>query len=220
MSTGFEDAVPFDAFEMDDVDAEAPGSRGGGGFLPEGGYKFLITEVIVQNERGSTKIECEVLEAKDTGLVGHKYSEFLNWPSQDMSADANRIRKEQLLAWCYAAKTTSAEEIKARQQARKGFDSTWLEGMVGRSVLGFVKAEKAYTDKSGNEKTPLRISGRVWALDNPKGKGIPGWIGVASPAAGQGNVAAGSAAATGPAATNRPLEQPSIPANDPFGGLV
>ena len=200
MSSGTE--VPFDAFAMDDVDADRPGS-GGGGQLPEGGYKFVVTEVVVQNERGSTQIECEVLDAKDVALVGRKHVEYLKWPKAEYSEVGNRIAKEQLLAWCYAAKTTSAEEIKARQQARQGFDSGWLEAMVGRQLLGYVKHD-TYQDAAGNDKQSAKCEGRVWALDNPKGKGIPGWIPTATPAA-------GSAAATTSQQTAPPVAAQSQP---------
>jgi len=204
MSQGFDNSAPFDAFTMDDVDADRPGS-GGGGRLPEGGYKFLVVEVIVQDERGSTKVECEVLDAKDTNLIGRKHNEYLRWPKPDGSEVGNRIAKEQLLAWCYACKTTSPEGIKARQQARQGFDTKWLEAMVGRQCLGFVRVE-TYQDNAGNDKTSAKAEGRVWAIDNPKGKGIPGWIDSPAPAA-------------GPSATPS-MAQPSVVASDPFGGLV
>ncbi len=198
----------FDSFGFDDVDPDAPGSFGSGGRLPEGGYRFAITEVIVKNEKGSTQIECEVLAAKDEKLVGRKHHEYLSWPDGEHGEVYNRIKKEQLLAWCYAAKTTSAEEIKARQQAQQGFNPAWLEAMVGREVLGFVKVED-YTDASGNDKTSAKCEGRVWSLDNPKGKGIPGWV--ASPAAGPGSSAA---AQVSPAPTT------TTPVADPFAGLV
>jgi len=211
-------------FGFDDVDPDAPGSRGGGR-LPEGGYKFAITEVIVQNDKGSTEIECEVLAAKDSNLVGRKHKEYLSWPDGQHSADYNRIKKEQLLAWCYAAKTTSPEEIKARQQARQGFSTAWLEAMVGRQVLGFVK-EDTYTSNSGSEKTSAKCEGRVWAIDNPKGKGIPGWIDTGKPAGGNGtggNGTGGQAATPTQPATqpvHSSVSTPSVPAVDPFAGLV
>jgi hypothetical protein len=175
MSQGFDTGTAgFDAFDFDDVDPDRPGS-GGGGMLPEGGYRFVVTEVTPKNDRGSTQIECEVLAAKDTNLIGRKHVEYLNWPDSEHSPEYNRIKKEQLLAWCYATKTTSAEEIKQRQQARQGFDPNWLNAMVGRQCLGYVKVEN-YQDKAGNDKTSAKCDGRVWALDNPKGKGIPGWV--------------------------------------------
>lgn len=201
-------------FGFDDVDPDRPGS-GGGSKLPEAGYGFSITEVIIKNDRGSTQIECEVLAAKDASLVGRKHVEYLSWPDSAHSAEYNRIKKEQLLAWCYAAKTTSTEEIKARQQARQGFDAGWLEAMVGRHVLGFVKQD-TYTDASGNEKTTAKCEGRVWAVDSPKGKGIPGW---------QGPVTPGGPGTPGPANLNSGLAAPSptsahSPATDPFDGLL
>lgn len=211
MSQGFDQSqnVPFDAFTMDDVDADRPGS-GGGARLPEGGYKFLVTEVTVQNDRGSTQIECEVLDAKDAALIGRKHIEYLKWPKAEYSEAGNRIAKEQLLAWCYAAKTTSPEEIKARQQARQGFNPAWLEAMVGRQLLGFVKVE-SYQDAAGADKSSAKCEGRVWALDNPKGRGIPGWI--ATPAADPANAAA-------VAPVSAPVAPQSEPVADPFGGLV
>lgn len=197
---GFDGNDNFDAFSFEDVDPDRPGS--GGGFLPEGGYCFCITGVTVKNERGSTQIECEVLAAKDANLVGRKHTEYLHWPDGAHSPEYDRIKKEQLLAWCYAAKTTSADEVKQRQQARQGFDAKWLEAMLGRSVLAYVKLEK-YTAASGDEKTSCKCEGRVWALDNPKGKGIPGWTG-GGPAAGP----------TSPVPTT-----PTAPVNQ-FDGLV
>ncbi len=201
-------------FDFDDVDPNAPGSRGGRERLPEGGYKLCITEVIVQNEKGSTQVECEVLAANGPALIGRKHVEYLSWPDGTKTGDnwvtANRIRKEQLLAWCYAAKTTTPEEIKARQQARQGFNPAWLEAMVGRHVLGFVKQE-AYTDNAGSEKTSAKIEGRVWATDNPKGKGLPGWVDTGKPA---------TAATTATATVVPPVSAPSVPAADPFAGLV
>ena len=205
--------VPFDAFSMDDVDPDRPGS-GGGGQLPEGGYRFLITEVVLQNERGSTEVKCEVTQAKDQGLIGRTHTEFLRWPKPEHSDVGNRIAKEQLLAWCYAAKTTNAEIIKTRQKTGQGFDSMWLEAMLGAPVLGFVKHD-TYTDNSGNEKTSSKIEGRVWAIDNPKGKGIPGWVESPTPAAGPGGTAA---TPQQPAATPPPQEPP--PATNAFDGLV
>lgn len=163
------------SWDFDDIDPEKPGSVGGAAKLPEGGYCFMIIEVIVQNEKGSTQIECEVVDAKDTNLIGRKHIEYLQWPDSQHGETYNRIKKEQLLAWCYAAKTTSAEIIKQRQQARQGFDPAWLSSMVGRRVLGFVKTE-TYTGADSSEKTSAKCEGRVWALDNPKGRGIPGWI--------------------------------------------
>ena len=167
----------FDAFEMDDVDPDRPGSFGGKEMLPEGGYCIMVTAVVVQNEKGSTQIECEVLHAKDAALIGRTHTEYLNWPDGDHTADYNRIKKEQLLAWCYAAKTTSAEEVKQLQQARKGFNPDWLNAMVGRKCLIFVKIDKWVDKNTGADKTAAKVEGRVWAMDNPKGKGIPGWIG-------------------------------------------
>ena len=210
MSDGQE---PYDAFSMDDVDADRPGS-GGGGQLPEGGYKFVVTEVVIQNDRGSTQIECEVVEAKDANLVGRKHIEYLKWPDSSRNDEANwvianRIRKEQLLAWCYAAKTTNPEAIKARQQARQGFDSVWLEAMVGVQLLGYIKPD-IYVDAAGVQKSPSKCEGRVWALDNPKGKGIPGWIG--TPAVGQ-------ATATPQQQAPPTAEQPP-PSDNAFDGLV
>jgi len=203
MSTGFENGSDdFDAFTFEDVDPDRPGS-GGGGFLPEGGYKFVVTEVTVKNERGSTRIECEVVAAKDPALVGRKHVEYLNWPDGQHSPEYNRIKKEQLLAWCYAGKTTNPKEVAEYKQARKGFEPRWLEGIVGRPVLAYVKLEK-YTAASGEGKTSCKCEGRVWAMDNPKGKGIPGWSGDDRPAAGPSN----------PVPTT-----PTEPANQ-FDGLV
>ena len=199
MSQGLDESVPFDAFTMDDVDADRPGS-GGGSRLPEGGYKFLVIEVVVQNERGSTQVECEVLAAKDENLIGRTHKEYLRWPKADGSEVGNRIAKEQLLAWCYACKTTSAEEIKQRQQAQQGFDVAWLEAMAGRQCLGFVK-EETYQDDDGNDKTSFKCDGRVWALDNPKGKRVADELGIAQ----------GAGAAPPP---------PATPAPDAFDGLV
>jgi len=197
---GFEEANDdFDAFTFNDVDPDRPGGGGGGGYLPEGGYHFMVTEVTVKNERGSTQIECEILAAKDPALVGRRHTEYLKWPDGKHSVEYNRIKKEQLLAWCYAAKTTSADEVKARQQARQGFESKWLEAMLGREVLGYMKLEKY-----GEGKTWCKCEGRVWAMDNPKGKGIPGWAGDVAP---------------GPAAVTVTQAQP--PAGDAmFDGLV
>jgi hypothetical protein len=205
MSQGQTDS--FDNFDFDDVDPDAPGSFGGGSRLPEGGYKFAITEVVVQTDKGSTQIECEVVQAKDEKLIGRKHMEFLSWPATGNGEVRNRICKEHLLAWCYAAKTTNAEEIKARQQARQGFNPAWLEAMVGREVLGFVKVE-SYTGKDGSDKTSAKCEGRVWALDNPKGKGIPGWLDT-----GKGPAAAPASASPAPVAA-APVSA------DPFAGLV
>lgn len=205
MSQGY-DETGFDAFSMDDVDPDRPGS-GGGGMLPEGGYCVLITEVAVKNERGSTQIECEVVAAKDDALVGRKYIEYLKWPKPEYSEVGNRIAKEQLLAWCYATQTTSPEEIKQRQQARQGFSPAWLESMVGRKCLIVVKHE-SYKNASGDDKESAKVEGRVWSLDNPKAKGIPGWTG--APAAGSG---------FGGAATP-PVNPVEPPATEAFDGLV
>jgi len=229
--------APFDdgsGFAMDDVDADKPGSGGGGG-LPEGGYCVGITEVVLQNERGSTEVKCEVVAAKDQGLLGRTHTEYLKWPQPSYSDIGNRIAKEQLLAWCYAAKTTNPTEIKARQQARQGFSPAWLEAMVGKFVLIFVKPD-SYTDANGNEKHPMKVDGRVWAIDNPKGKGIPGWVDVPpagqAPATQQTQQAAQQPAQQQPAQqqpqqqqpqqqqqAETPPQQPAAGA-DPFAGLV
>lgn len=205
--------VPFDPFTMDDVDPDRPGASGGGQ-LPEGGYRVIVTEVIVQNKRNSTEVKCEVVVAKDSNLVGKSHDEYLKWPKAEYTETGNRIAKEQLLAWCYAAKTTNADEIRARQEARQGFDPAWLEAMVGREVLIYVKHDQ-YFDQAGNERTSSKAEGRVWAIDNPKGKGIPGYAGPATPAAGP---AGGQAAQQqSPPAAAAPQQQP---ASDPFAGLV
>jgi hypothetical protein len=214
MSTGFDNSAPFNAFALDDVDPDRPGS-GGGGRLPGGGYKFRVVEVVVQDDKGRTLATCEVLDAKDKNLIGRRHIEKMRWPKPDGSEVGNRIAKEILLAWCYATKTTSAEIITARQQARQGFDPSWLDAMVGRELLGFVK-EEAYTGTDGSDQTSAKCEGRVWAVDNPKGKGIPGWIGSPSPAAGSG-----AATNAGPVApTTPPPTTATPPAADPFGGLV
>lgn len=171
--------VPFDPFTMDDIDPDRPGS-GGGGRLPEGGYRLAVTEVIVKNERGSTQIECEVVAAKDENMLGRKHTEYLTWPDAEHSPEYNKIKKEQLLAWCYAAKTTSPEEIRQRQAAKQGFDIRWLESMLGRQVLAFIKIDK-WKGNDGEEKSAAKIDGRVWAVDNPKGKDIPGYVAASSP---------------------------------------
>jgi hypothetical protein len=203
----FENQDDFDAFSMDDVDADKPGT-GGGSMLPEGAYLMLITEVILKNERGSTQVECEVMAAKDDALVGKTHKEFLKHPDGKHSEVYDRIAKEHLLAGCYAAKTTSAAEVKARQQARKGFDPTWLTSMVGRQVLANVKHD-TYTNDAGNEKTAAKIEGYVLAVDNPKGKGMPGW--------------SGTAEAANPTESSPPQSSQAKPvekAADPFAGLV
>ena len=209
MSSDFEQT--YDAFEMDDVDPDAPGS-GSGAKLPEDNYCVTITEVILQNKRSSTEIKCEVVNAADANVLGRTHTEFLSWPSGDYSDIRNRICKEQLLAWCYAAKTTSPEEIRARQQTRQGFDTKWLDAMVGRQVLMVIKHD-SYEDSNGNQKTSAKAEGRVWSLDNPKGKGIPGWVD-----------AGAAAATTPPQQTQQPeqsQQQPQQPpAADPFVGLV
>jgi hypothetical protein len=209
MSMGFDPTqAPFDdgsGFAMDDIDPDKPGSGGGGGQLPEGGYCVAITEVVLKNERGSTEVKCEVVAAKDQALVGRPHTEYLKWPKSEYSEVGNRIAKEQLLAWCYAAKTTSPTEIKARQQARQGFDAAWLVAMVGRYALVFIKHE-SYTDNAGAAKTSSKVDGRVWALDNPKGKGIPGWID-ATPAGQQPT-------------EGQQAPPPPAPPADPFAGLV
>jgi hypothetical protein len=207
--------APFDdgsGFSMDDIDPDKPGS--GGGQLPEGSYCIGITEVVLKNDKGSTEVKCEVVAAKDQNMIGRTHTEYLRWPKADGSDVGNRIAKEQLLAWCYAAKTTSPEEIKARQQARQGFSAAWLEAMVGRYVLVVVKYDP-YTDANGVAKNPSKIDGRVWAIDNPKGKGIPGWV----------DVAGQQAAAAGTQQTQQPesAQQPAVAAAaaaDPFAGLV
>lgn len=170
MSTDSFDDVPF---TLDDVDPDhVEGS--GVSLLPEGGYRVTITEVIVQNQRASTEVKCEVVRAKDDTLVARRHNEYLKWPKTEYSETGNRIAKEQLLAWCFAAKTTSPAEIKVRQQAGQGFTSAWLEKMVGRDVLIYVKRDK-YTDANGNEKESAKAEGRVWAIDSPKGSSIPGY---------------------------------------------
>lgn len=190
----------FEDFLMDDVDPDRPGS--GVGQLPEGGYRVTITDVIVQNDRGSTEVKCEVTHAKDENLIGRQHTEYLRWPKPEYSDTGNRIAKEQLLAWCYAAKTTSADEIKARQAARQGFNSAWLDAMIGRSVLIVIKHD-AYQDAAGNSKTSAKAEGRVWAVDDPKRKDIPGWRGP-----------------TAPAASPASQPQPVAAAADPFAHLV
>jgi len=162
------DDAAFDAFAFDDVDPDAPGSKSGGK-LPEGTYKFTITEVELHNEHGNISVECEVADAEDVSTVGRKHFEYVRWPGAN-DKDGGKTAKEIILAWCYAAKTTSAEVIKARQKAGQGFDTAWLEQMVGRSVIGFVKAGEY------EGKPQAKINGNVWALDNPKAKGKPGWI--------------------------------------------
>jgi hypothetical protein len=212
MSTGFDPTqAPFDdgsGFAMDDVDPDKPGTGGGGGQLPEGGYCVVIVEVVLQNERGSTEVKCEVLAAKDANLIGRSHTEYLKWPRPEYKEAGNRIAKEQLLAWCYAAKTTNPDEIRARQQARQGFSSAWLNAMVGRHALIFIKHED-YTDANGAAKTSSKAEGRVWAVDNPKGKGIPGWVDTAGE---QAVVAANQQ-------TQRRAQQEAAAA-DPFAGLV
>jgi hypothetical protein len=208
---GFDDGS---GFAMDDIDPDKPGS-GGGGQLPEGGYRVSITEVVLQNERGSTEVKCEVVAAKDQNLIGRTHTEYLKWPKREYTEVGNRIAKEQLLAWCYAAKTTNPAEIKARQQARQGFSSAWLEAMVGMHALVYIKHD-SYTDANGTDKTSSKVDGRVWAIDNPKGKGIPGWIDVSGQQA--------AAMATGERVVNTTPEQPAATtaaaAADPFAGLV
>lgn len=207
-------SAPFDdgsGFAMDDVDADKPGTGGGGG-LPEGDYCVAITEVIVQNAKGSTEVKLEVLKCADESLIGRAHTEYLGWPNATYEDSANRIRKEDLLAWCYAAKTTSPAEIKARQQARQGFDSSWLTAMVGKYVIVTVKPAKPYTDKqTGEQKSGFRkIEGMVWALDNPKAKGKPGWIDIS----GQQQAAAGQQ-------SSQPTQQQQQQAEaDPFANLV
>jgi hypothetical protein len=211
MSMGFDDGS---GFAMDDIDPDKPGS-GGGGQLPEGGYCVAITEVVLQNERGSTEVKCEVVAAKDQNLIGRTHTEYLKWPKREYTEVGNRIAKEQLLAWCYAAKTTNPAEIKARQQARQGFSSAWLEAMVGMHALVYIKHD-SYTDANGTDKTSSKVDGRVWAIDNPKGKGIPGWIDVS------GQQAAATMA-TGERVVNTTPQQPAAAtaaAADPFAGLV
>jgi hypothetical protein len=211
MSMGFDDGS---GFAMDDIDPDKPGS-GGGGQLPEGGYCVAITEVVLQNERGSTEVKCEVVAAKDQNLIGRTHTEYLKWTTREYTEVGNRIAKEQLLAWCYAAKTTNPAEIKARQQARQGFSSAWLEAMVGMHALVYIKHD-SYTDANGTDKTSSKVDGRVWAIDNPKGKGIPGWIDVSGQQA--------AAMATGERVVNTTPEQPAATtaaaAADPFAGLV
>lgn len=208
-------SAPFDdgsGFPMDDIDPDKPGS-GGGGQLPEGGYCVAITEVVLQNERGSTEVKYEVVAAKDANLIGRTATEYLKWPKAEYSDVGNRIAKEQLLAWCYAAKTTNPAEIKARQQARQGFSSAWLEAMVGRHALIYIKHD-SYEDASGNTKTSAKVDGRVWALDNPKGKGIPGWIDVS----GQQPPQTPPQGQHAPMNPQPPTQSPA--AADPFAGLV
>ena len=196
----------YDAFTMDDVDPDAPGS-GSGAKLPEGGYCVTITEVILQNKRSSTEIKCEVVNAADANLLGRSHTEFLSWPHGNYSEVRERICKEQLLAWCYAAKTTSPDEIRARKQARQGFDPAWLDAMVGRRVLMVVKHD-SYQDASGNAKTSAKAEGRVWSLDNPKGKGIPGWAD------------AGQSITAAPQSPQQQPQQPQPPVDEAFSGLV
>jgi len=205
--------APFDdgsGFPMDDIDPDKPGSGGGGGGLPEGDYCVSITEVIAKNEKSSTVVKLEVVQAADASLVGRPHTEYLGWPSTEYAEVANRIRKEDLLAWCYAAKTVTPEIIRARQQARKGFDVAWLEAMVGRYVIVTVKPAKPYTDSAtGEQKAGFRkIEGHVWSLDNPKAKGKPGWVDV--PPAGQQTQQ--------PAAAHQPSTASATV--DPFAGLV
>ena len=192
----------YDAFEMDDIDPDAPCS-GSGAKLPEGGFCFTITEVILQNKRSSTEIKCEVVNAADENLLGRTHTEFLSWPNSEYSDIRNRICKEQLLAWCYAAKTTSPEEIRARQQARQGFDTKWLDSIIGRQVLAVIKHD-SYQDDAGNQKTSAKVEGRVWSRDNSKGKGIPGWVD-----AGQAGQAEQPAASGQQQQAASPAQQPS-----------
>lgn len=211
----FAQDAPFDdgsGFAMDDVDADKVGS-GGAGQLPEGGYCVGIREVVLQNERGSTEVKLEVVAAKDQELIGRTHTEYLSWPSGEYSDVRNRICKEHLLGWCYAAKTTSPEEIKARQQARQGFDPGWLNAMVGKFALVFVKPDSY--EKDGTKKTVMKIEGRVWAIDNPKGKGIPGWVDVS----GQSQQPATTQSPASQQA-QQPQQQPPANDADPFAGLV
>ena len=169
------DGSSFDSFDFDDVDPDKVGS---GSILPEGGYRAVVTSVTVQNDNGSTTVECEIKCAKEPRYVGKKHFEFLRWPKPDGSEVGNRIAKEQLLAWCFATKTTTPAEIKQRQQARQGFNPAWLEAMVGRDVLIFLKHEEY------KGKISAKADGKVWAVDNLRGKNIPGFEGQVAPAAG------------------------------------
>lgn len=203
----FGNDVPFDPmnFDFEDIDPEKPGS-GGGGQLPEGGYCVTITEVNLQNERGSTEVKYEVVLADDASLVGRGQTEYLKWPKAEYTEVGNRIAKEQLLAWCYAAGTTNAAEIKARQAAKQGFSTAWLEAMVGRSVLIYIKHD-SYTANDGSQKSSSKVDGRVWALDNPKGKGIPGWV----------DVGQGQQQTAQQQQSQQPVQQPAA---DPFAGMI
>jgi hypothetical protein len=161
-------------------------------------------EVIPRNDRGSIQIECEVTAAKDAGCIGRKHLEYLNWPSPNHK-DSGAAAKNIILAWCYATKVTSPEEIKRRQQARQGFDGAWLDSLVGRDVLGFVKASEY------EGKLQAKIQGNVWAIDDSRHAKMPGWAGVVeSSAVGGGNSGLAAPSQTGP----------YTPATDPFAGLL
>jgi hypothetical protein len=209
---GFDQSQSFDAFDFDEVDPSAPGSRGGGDFLPGGGYCLLITEANPRGEYGKAEIGCEVIAAKDESLIGRGHREFLQWPSPTHK-DGGRTAAHIMLAWPYAAHTSSEEKVRAQQQLPKddpqrAFENAvppWLEAMVGCKVLAYVKCETYDSKNTGEKKESSKIEGRVWALDNPKGKGIPGWVG-------PGNQPP-------PPPTGSPVPSGPAPA-DPFGGLV
>ena len=155
----------FDSFGFDDVDPDAPGSRGGRERLPEGGYLFAITDVIVQNEKGSTQIECEVLFAKDGNLVGRKHVEYLPWPDSRHGQDYNRIKKILLRG------ATRPKPL--RREIRRGSRPVGVQSGVarsdGRPAGPGIRQVDTYTGNDGNEKTSA--SARVVsALDNPRAK--------------------------------------------------
>jgi len=159
----------YDAFSLDNIEPDEIG-KGGGLLLPAGGYLFSITEVILRRDGGGAcAVECEVINTENASLLGRKHMEFLNWPSSD-HADGGKTAGSIMLAWCCATKTVTVDELKARKVARQGFKTQWLEAMTGRHVLGIVKESEYQGSKQS------KINGRVMAVDDPKGKGIPGWV--------------------------------------------
>ena len=154
-------------FGGDDLDRD-----GKGGGVAVGAYTFMTSGVTLHTEKtGDMQLDLEVLAGLPATEVGKTHHEYLKYPDNSLSDDANGVRRSIIRQVLYALKLTTPEQLKANPRIRIDWQLA-----IGRVVKGKL-SDDSYTaaDGSTKSKTVLFKKGawNLWAADDPKAAGIP-----------------------------------------------
>lgn len=143
-------------FDLETVDVD---KLGGGDFPPPGSYHLEVLEFCEEDPRnGACWMDSEVLAGSVKGQEGKVHREYFATTEKAQG---------RLLQLAVAMKITTEEELKRLKAAGESPEIDFKQLAPGRQFCGKLVLEEY------KGKTRCKLNFNIWAVDDPKAKGIP-----------------------------------------------